>query len=552
MAPRVSPQSLVAPVSTPDRWRRPTPTTEPSEIAPGVFMPAGITIRHGVAPARPEEAPAPTSRPKSLETRTGLEPYVPTGDAPWNAARAIHLASRTGFGASQSVLEAVLAAGPAAVDAIVDAAAGMPEPALPSWFHESFPPWESSAYERFLDAQQERLSEYEWSVYRLLLGDGEPDPLARVATAFRERLALMWSNHFVTEHEAYYFSPFLARYWELLRRHALGDFRQFVHDVGIDPAMLVYLNGRENRKGAPNENYARELLELFTMGIIGPDGTPNYTQRDVEELSRALTGWNIDFQGSMDGVFYETWHDSGRKSILGQQGRWGYDDIVPLLFSERGPQIADFVCRAIYREFVFDVPNDAVVAEMAAVFEQGGFQIEPVVRALLKSAHFFDAAVLRSRIKSPVERSMGLWATLEVPLDREEQGWMWYQMYLASQIVFEPWNVAGWPGGRTWVDTSTLPIRWFVDGVTLWKAREHERLRPFALSFGGYDPRGFVRAASTALLGREPTDAEVDRYTVVLLDTIPEYEWDPNAGGADIRIRSFIEHLTRLPEFQLA
>lgn len=532
-------------------WRRPPLTTEPIETAPGRIAPAGLPLRVKVGPERPTTTAAAPVGAKALSTAGGLEPYVPSASAPWTMERVLHLLHRTGFGASASLAAQVLADGPSTVDALVDRVAAMPLPDLPAWYDESFPPWESDAYRVFLDAQDGRLDEYQWDVYRGFLGDHATAPLDRAAVAFRERLALMWSNHFVTEHETYYFSPFLARYWGLMRRHALGDFRQFVHDVGIDPAMLVYLNGWENRRGAPNENYARELLELFTMGITDAAGTPNYTQGDIEELSRALTGWSIDFQGTMDGVFYDFWHDRGTKVIFGRRGSWGYDDIVPLLFEERPAQIADFICRMLYREFVYDVPHDGVIAEMAALFRQHDFRIEPVVRALLNSAHFFDAAVIRARIQSPVERSMGLWTTLEAPVVREALGWLRYQLYLANQIVFEPWNVAGWPGGRTWVDTSTLPIRWFADSTTLWIIVDG--LRPFALSLASaYEARAFVRDTARLLLGTDPSDAQVDTYTGVLLDTIPEYEWDPNAEGAEIRIRAFLEHLTRLPEFQLA
>ncbi|MEM0963841.1 MAG: DUF1800 domain-containing protein, partial [Bacteroidota bacterium] len=527
-------------------------TTEPIEVRPGVFAPAGIPIRVGRGPERPATGArvSSASSGRALQTSTGLERYVPSASAPWTKERTLHMLHRMGYGATQTVFEAAYAEGPAAVDAIIDRAIAQPLPAKPSWYDESFPPWESAEYRTFVDRQNDRLAEYQWEVYRAMLSDVGSDLLDRTAVAFRERLALFWSNHFVTEQEVYFFSPFLARYWQLMRTHALGDFRQFVYDVGIDPAMLIYLNGRENRSGNPNENYARELLELFTMGITDSSGAANYTQQDIVELSRALTGWEVDFQGTLDGIFYDFWHDRGSKTILGRTGAWGYDDIVPILFEERAEQIADFISRKIYREFVYDVPSEPVVAQMAALFLQSGFQIEPVVRALLNSAHFFDEAVIRSRIKSPVERSMGLWTTLQAPVVPDIQGWMQYQLFLAEQIVFQPWNVAGWPGGRTWVDTSTLSIRWFGDSTTLWIVVDF--MTQFAVEFDSpYDPRAFVREASTLLLGIEPTEEAVESYTNVLLGTIPDYEWNPYADGATVRIRAFVEHITRLPEFQL-
>ncbi|WP_412067413.1 DUF1800 domain-containing protein [Rubrivirga sp. IMCC43871] len=541
---------LPATDDAPPRWSRPPLTSTPREVAPGTFAPAGAPLGWSFR----REAEARTSArvaSAALVTSGGLERYVPTDDAPWTPDRANHLLQRTALGGPQARVDAVFALGAGAADTLLDRAAALPETPEPVWFDDAYPPWDTPAFDAYVAEQPAWLDETEWGVYSRLMGGGDGDPVDQAAVAFREHLALIWSNHFVTEHESYFFAPVLARYWRMLRRHALGDLRTFIHEVGTNPAMLVYLNGNQNRSWAPNENYARELLELFAVGIVDVSGQTTYTQTDVEELARVLTGWEIDYQGTMEPVFYPEWHDGGLKTVFGQRGRWGYDDVVPLLFAERGQQIARHISAMLYRAFVYEVPNPAIVDEMAALMITSEYQIEPVVRALLNSAHFYDAAVVRAKIKSPLAHTVGLWTAVGVPHDPEALGWLRYRTWLAGQVLFEPWTVAGWPGGRTWVDTSTLPVRWYADATSLWIAVD--ALAPFAQSTAEpFSARAFVADTARLLLGRPASAAEVDEYVRVLLDAIPEYEWNPYADGAPVRIHGLIEHIARLPEFLLS
>ena len=535
-------------------WPRPPGAAQSVELAPGVVAPAGVPIawgggaRSGAARLRATQ-PSTAGRP-ALPAAGSLNRYEPTEAAPWNRERAVHLLHRVSFGATPELVQSFVDQGPGVVDAVVDAMVGLPAPPRFGWYDETFPDWNTPAYQAFEAKQNQRLSDVQWEVFETLLGARGDTPLDGVAYAFRERLALMWSNHFVTEQDVYYFSPLLHRYWDLLRRNALGHLPTFVHEVGLTPAMLVYLDGARNRKEAPNENYARELLELFTMGITDSDGSPNYSEDDVVGLSRALTGWSLQIPGDTSAQLVERWHDTDDKTILGRTGPWGYDDIVPILFGERGAQIADFISRTLYREFVYDVPHEGVVAEMASLLQSSGFQLEPVLRALLNSAHFFDAAAIRSRVKSPVERTMGLWRSFGWTPDREAQGWLWYQMRETQQVLFKPWTVAGWPGGRTWIDTSTLPLRWKFDGDSVWGLLD--RLRPTATALpDADDAEALARDLAVLLIGRAPSAGDLAIYTEILLDGLPYYEWDVSADGSEFRLRALIDHLVRLPEFQL-
>lgn len=550
-APVVAP-SLVAPPADrprPERPWRPPPSEHPFEVAPGVFAPAGLPVRWEGAPPRPEAVPEPEGAP--LRTTTGLEPYVPSGQVPWNAVRALHLLRRTAIGATTELLDEVLALGPGAtVDALVDGVLNQPPIPDPPWADIPFPDWDSPDFEVFVEDNGYWLSDYEWECYTAALGGIGATPMEQAVRAFHERLTHVWHNHFVTQQSVYFWAPFLLRYWRLLRRHALGDFRQAVYDIGLTPAMLIYLNGVDNQAGNPNENYARELLELFTMGLTDVNGNPNYTQTDVEELARALTGWAIDYQGTLEAYLIPEWHDDGQKTILGRTGPWGYDDIVPILFGAKSPEIARFVCRKLYRAFVYDVPDENIVGQMAAQLRANNFQLAPVVRTLLKSAHFFDPATLGARLKSPLDRTFGIRRDIGIPYVREEQGYFWWMMWLTGQMLFEPPNVAGWPGARTWIDTGTLPLRWQFDGWALWDGIEAVHALAMRMAHP-YSAQQLARELARFLVGREPDPDEMPTLVELLLNGLPAYEWDPLADGADYRIRALAEHLTRLPEYQL-
>ena len=188
-------------------------------------------------------------------------------------------------------------------------------------------------------------------------------------------------------------------YYYLLHEHLLGNFKTFVYDMGLTPAMLKYLDGESNRVGAPNENYARELLELFTMGPTAPDGTPNYTETDVAEIARALTGWVVtdDFHVEFD----ESRHDAGMKSFLGRQGMYGYDQVIDILFEERAHAIAHHLSRHLYCFFVRPLPDESVVSDLADVLLDNNFEIKPALQVLFSSTHFYDEANRARASKAP-------------------------------------------------------------------------------------------------------------------------------------------------------
>ena len=281
-----------------------------------------------------------------------------------------------------------------------------------------------------------------------------------VRGGLREKLTLFWHDHVVTERDAYFLTIMTFQYVSLLRAHALGDFREFVIQVGIDPAMLVYLNGRLSTSHEPNENYARELLELFTMGQFDAEGQANYPQADIGELPRALTGWQVDYATFVTRYSYSR-GDGTEKEIFGRRGKFDYRGVHDLIFEERSRQIADFLARKLYREFVYVTPNDEVVTALADILLAGGFEITPAVEAILSSQHFCGDEVIGSQVKSPVALFIGMLKELgHVAPSQDGLNCIGAGLRNLDQRLLDPPNVAGWPGHRTWISTSSLPARW--------------------------------------------------------------------------------------------
>ncbi|HLA63592.1 MAG TPA: DUF1800 domain-containing protein, partial [Rhodothermales bacterium] len=484
------------------------------------------------------------------ETRSvtnGLEPYVPTADAPWNRRRALHLLRRTGFGHRAADVARVQTEGAAAaVDRIVDAALAAPLPAVPGWIDRRPPATTEPQTVQFAYQAENRA----WLQEMLSEVFDQATEAVTPGTGLRERMALVWHNVAVTEVSSYTNSAtWLQRYWSILRRDALGSYRTLIHEVGKTPAMLRYLDGCLNTRTSPNENYARELMELFTLGIFGPDGSRNYTQEDVTGLARALTGWRLAPYEAVDVYFDPTRFDAGTKTVFGHTGAWGYDDVVPLLFSQRSTQIAHFVARKLYRAFVYDVPDEGVVSALAAALIAADFEIAPVLRTLLKSAHFFAEPVLGAVVKSPLDVGLGFMReagfTQTTPLHANLSG----RAQQAGQLLFDPPNVAGWPGGRSWINASGLTIRWVLTDYLIPRQTTYQ-----ALAMQMPDPyHAAPLAASLAehFLGVPVSATAAADFALIMLAGTPDYTWTPLAPEAEGRVRRLVEHLTQLPEYQL-
>ena len=260
-----------------------------------------------------------------------------------------------------------------------------------------------------------------------------------------EKMTLFWHNHFATSQQKVRFTPFMYRQNVLLRRNALGNFGTLLREIGRDPAMLIYLDGANSRKESPNENFAREVMELFTLG----EG--NYGERDIKEAARAFTGWSVDRETG-DFMFRRAIHDVGNKTVLGKSGNFDGDQVIDVLLSR--PETAQFITRKLWKEFVSSVPDEREVARLAAIFRQSGYNIARLMRAMLTSDAFYALANRAVLIKSPVEFVVGTMKTFEIETVNLRPFVL--ASALLGQNVFTPPNVKGWPGGETWINSATL------------------------------------------------------------------------------------------------
>ncbi len=260
----------------------------------------------------------------------------------------------------------------------------------------------------------------------------------------REKMSLFWHGHFACRVNNSYYQQELL---QVVRENALGNFKDLLKAVSKSPSMLQFLNNQQNRKQHPNENFAREVMELFTMG------RGNYTENDVKEAARAFTGWGFNLQGGF--VFRKMQHDDGSKTVLGKTGNFDGDDIINLLLEQK--QTARFITRKIYKYFVNDTVDDAKAEWLSNRFYQSGYDIKKLLEDIYTSDWFYDEKNIGTKIKSPVELLAGIRRLLPMQMEND-QAQLLFQRTL-GQILFYPPNVAGWPGGKSWIDSSSLMLR---------------------------------------------------------------------------------------------
>lgn len=275
--------------------------------------------------------------------------------------------------------------------------------------------------------------------------------MADTNAQLRERMTLFWANHFVVRgRNIVYYQSFN----NTLRGHALGNFRDFVLAVAKEASMLNYLNNQQNLKKKPNENFARELMELFTLG----EG--QYSEKDIKEAARAFTGWRHNFKG--DFTFRERVHDFESKTFMGKTGNFNGEDIVDIILEQ--PQCAYFISKKIYTYFVNQEVNEDHVKEMADIFRLK-YDISEVMRHVFMSSWFYDKSIMGTKIKSPTDVLVGMMRI--VPYQFKKTKELTYIQKLLGQELLNPPNVAGWPGGKKWIDSNTMMVRLKLPSVLL-------------------------------------------------------------------------------------
>lgn len=359
----------------------------------------------------------------------------------------------------------------------------------------------------------------------------------------QEKIALFWHNRFATSLSKVDRPEWMANQIELFRRHGLGSFRVLLNEVTKDPAMLVWLDGRTSKKGAPNENYAREILELFTLG------PGNYSEADIRELARAFTGWRIDGDR---GVLDKRAFDEGEKTVFGQKAKFDAAAAIDLILrQERAPR---FLAMKMLQEFVHPAPPEQAVAHYASRLLRHNWEIKPVLREMLLSRWFYSEGVWRSKIKSPVELVVGGVIALG---GRANATFLKDQAAKMGQALLYPPNVKGWDGQEAWINANTLLVR-FNYGMQLASQRRDEFARKSDLA--GALKRGEVKTAddvlsyfATVLVDNQLSSADRDK----MLDYLNRGTKDEpkpfslSEGTLNTKVRGLIHLMMSTPEYQL-
>jgi uncharacterized protein (DUF1800 family) len=412
----------------------------------------------------------------------------------WTRRDAAHLLCRAQFGANEA--EITRAAGDGLEATLERLLAPPPEEAAFA---------ETSALLRQTAGDSDDIDQLKtWWLYRMTAG---PSPLT-------EKLCLFWHNHFATSNVKVRSAKHMAAQNDLIHTHALGDFKALLAGMARDVAMLIWLDGNANRYRSPNENFAREVMELFTLGV------GNYTEADIKEAARAFTGWHVRNDQFW---FNRLQHDYGSKKVFGASGDFDGDEILRLCMAhEACPR---FLAAKLLREFVLPVPDKSSIAALARSIRAHDFHMTPILRDLFGSQLFFSGAARHSLIKSPVQFVLGAYRALDVRPNLKAT-----TQIIASlgQDLFQPPTVKGWEGGRLWITSATLLQR-----------------ANFAAALTDSDTYGKIGAPLTS----------VEQQAELLLardaDTSPASDYFAKASGSrDERARGALHLLLTMPEFQ--
>ena len=485
-----------------------------------------------------------------------LRPYKPSADQPFDRVKAAHLLNRAGFGGTEGEIDKVLKLGPQdAIDWLFDFPdAGADEQSqtdvpdlssiegYPRNFREiqqkyrGMTPDERMQYrQQLMRANREAIQETAgWWLKRMAYG---PSPL-------QEKLTLFWHGHFTTSAKDERAALLIWTQNELLRRNVAGNFREYVRQISRDPAMLDYLNNQQNRKAHPNENYARELMELFTLGI------GNYTEYDIREAARAFTGWAHDGD---EFIFRKYDHDEGVKKFFGKQGPFDGDDVIDIILNH--PACAKYIASRFWTYFAYEDAEPPMIESLGQHLRESKWEIRPLLRTIFSSQAFYSDRAIGSQIKSPVQLVVGTirMLGLEMPPTRALFG----PLNQMGQVPLEPPNVKGWPGGRQWINTSTLFVRyntavWLSGGggqtpMAMGRGDRGGRRRApaadvnFAVAKTSGDPLSVVNHWVDRLIQR-PIDPEKKQ---VLIDALNDRPKDEEA------VKKVIQLIVSMPEYQL-
>ena len=374
--------------------------------------------------------------------------------------------------------------------------------------------------------------------------------LAEESSYLKEKLAYFWHGHFACRNGI---PLYMEDYVNMLRKDALSDFKTLLTEVIKSAAMLQFLNNQQNRKSHPNENFARELLELFTLG------RGHYSELDVKEAARAFTGWGFNESGEFE--FRERQHDFGEKIFLGEKGNFNGDDIIRIILQQK--QCAIFVCTKFWKSFVSDEADAVAIKGLAEVYYNSGYKTDELFNSIMNSEWFYEEKHIGARIKSPIEMIVPFIRDFRLEFTSDTQ-LLTIQRILGQVLLFPP-NVAGWSGGRNWIDSSSLVYRLKLARILL--ANEVDVIQPkddgdvngFAKMTGSVFKQDRMKVFSDWNSVYRKFENLTNPLSDVTNHVIALKDWTPDAellskykvGEGSEGIKSMILHLMSLPEYQL-
>jgi uncharacterized protein (DUF1800 family) len=393
-------------------------------------------------------------------------------DNPWTLFEAAHLLNRAGFGGSPSEIKAFHALGRSqAVDSLIQPKEPLDAFPLPAWCSDEaaiaatrarFEEYRMTKKEK-KNASPEQIATMRQEMVKKFQKESRQQALDAQAWWFRrmvkseaplrEKMTLFWHDHFATSVQKVKFPILLVKQNSLFRESALGSFEKLTQAMLMDPAMLIYLDSQSSKKDHPNENFAREVMELFTLG----EG--NYTEQDIHEAARAFTGYSINRSNGASWHNRREW-DATPKTIFGQTGPYTGQDVIKLIFEKK--EASRFMVSKLWEFFVYEKPSATLLDTLSSSFQAANYEVGPLLRDIFLSKEFYSQAAVRTQIKCPVQYIVTLLKQLEIT--QPPVGFPITAQLQLGQVLFMPPNVAGWDWGHAWINTNTLLTRYNLAG----------------------------------------------------------------------------------------
>lgn len=491
-------------------------------------------------------AVAPAERHVSIVEAKSLGGLTPLKPDQWTADKAEHLLRRAGFGGTAEEVAKLHAMGlHNAVDFLVDyhnqppyvlAYAGtLPPRPSPDERYRSSEERQMLSQQRMRDDRAQIRQLRAWWMQRMI---ESPRPL-------EEKLVLFWHNHFSTEYRTVDRAYLMYQQNELLREHASGNFGALLRGITHDAAMLRYLDNNRNVKGKPNENLAREIMELFSMG----EGN-GYTEKDIMEAARALTGYTYDSYACQFRYIASS-HDNDNKTIFGRTGNFAGDDVVDLILQQAAT--SRFIARKLWVYFAYDNPDQETVERLATMLRRNEYNLGPVLKNLFLSQEFYSDRAMGTQIKAPADLAIGTMRTLGVR--HVDYGLLENALRAMEQDLFDPPSVKGWEGGRNWVNTNLLFVRYnqLADLIERTPRADAQRGIDVIATLGSrqFKTAGEVVDHLASALFAQPLAADKRQELIEFLgDLPPSDQW---SGQAEIhnRLRALVVLMVTMPEYQV-